>query len=238
MKARIPALVLAALLIGCVHNNTQTLVIMQDNVPDTSGGVCLIPGTISSTFRESGLLDRSFFLSGDIPSSAVGYEMYPVVKNNLSSSVSGTGVGIDPLAFNIQLSRADVELSDGASGEPLVTPFSVPLFKVVASGESTGLVVGVIPAALVPDLHDGQIVLAHLTVVGSRDGSEIRSNTVEFPITVCDGCLVNDVGPCTAFTGTASVNVCNIAQDEMAVCCEHSTLGLICPAVAEAASAD
>jgi hypothetical protein len=233
MRARIPALFLAALLCGCVANNTQSLVILQNNVPEVSEGACVAPGQASSLYRGNGTLDVSLVAGAGTSTQAAGYLMFPVVQNNLDSSVAGTSVTIDPNTFNIQLSRVDVEVTDAGTGRPLGSRFSVPVYKVIAAGGSAGLVVDVLPYPVMAELGDASMVMVKLTVVGERDGGQIKSNTMEYAITVCDGCLFDNAGACVDFTGTGSVNQCNIAQDQTAVCCEHSTKGLICPAVAE-----
>ena len=234
MKAPIVALLAVTLLMGCVGNNTQSLIIEQNNVPSTtSSGGCVAPGQASSEFRGSGLLDLSLLTNAGTPDQVVGYLMFPVVTNNLNSSVEGQSITIDPTAFNIQLKRVDVEVSDAGGGGMLMPRFSVPVYKVVEAGGSAGLIVDVMPYQAIANLGDTTMVMVKLTVIGERDGSDIRSNTMEYAINICNGCLFDDEGPCVDFTGTGTINQCNIAQDETAVCCEHSTRGLICPAVTE-----
>jgi hypothetical protein len=232
--ARISALLLAALVGGCVADNTQSLIITQNDVPDTTGESCVAPAGESSTFRPSGTLDISFFGSySGYPGPTAGYLMFPAVKNNLSGSVAGQTINTNPTMFNIEIKRVDVELEDAATGASISDKFSVPVFKILEAGSVVGLAVDVIPPVLVPSLADGQLVMAHVQVVGERDGGTIRSNTMDYAIEVCDGCLFHNAGACLDFSGTGSANTCNIAQDEVAVCCEHSVQGLICPAEAE-----
>lgn len=233
MKAPVVALLAATLVMGCVGNNTQSLVIEQNNVPTTSGGACVAPADVSGTYRGSGRLDVSLIVNAGTVEQGSGYLMFPVVTNNLKASASGSSVTIDPLAFNIQIKRVDVEVSDANTNRMLMDRFSVPMYKMLAAGSSTGLIVDVMPYQAVANLGDATMVMVNLTVIGERDGSDIRSNTMEYAIKVCDGCLFVDAGLCLDFSGEGSANACNLAQDETAVCCEHSTLGLICPAVAE-----
>lgn len=238
MKARIAALFAATLIGGCAGDNTQSLVILQNGVPEASGGVCISPAGETATFRSSGTLDRAFFTSySGYPGPSAGYLLFPAVKNNLGASVSGSQVNVDDTAFNIEITRVDVRLEDAVTGASLAPRFSVPQYKVLEANDVVGLAVDVVPAGLVPSLGDGQLVLAKVEVVGNRDGGEIRSNTMEYAIAVCDGCLFYNAGACADFSGSASVNQCNIAQDEVAVCCEHSTRGVICPAAVEAVPA-
>jgi len=231
MTRRISALLFAALIGGCVGDNS--LVIMQNGVPEVVGNTCVAPAGESSTFRSSGTLDLSFYSYGGSPQPTGGYWLFPTVKNNLSASVGGTSVGTSTTAFNIAVTRVDVELQDAVTEASLAPRFSVSVFKVLEAGGVMGVPVEVIPITMVSSLSDGQLVMAKVQVVGNRDGGEIRSNTMPYAISVCSGCLFDDAGPCVDFTGAGSANSCNIAQDEVAVCCEHSTRGIICPAEAE-----
>ncbi|MBI5481445.1 MAG: hypothetical protein HY906_21485 [Deltaproteobacteria bacterium] len=236
MMARIPALVFAALLCGCVADNTQSLVITQNDVPEVSGNTCIAPAGESTTFRASGTLDISFFSGySGYPGPSAGYLLFPAVKNNLSGSVAGTSITTNATMFTIEVNRVDVDLTD-AGGASLTQPFSVPVYKVLEAGSVIGLAVDVVPAEVISSLYDGMLIFAKVKVVGNRDGSTIHSNTMQYPISVCDGCLFHDAGACVDFTGTGSANLCNIAQDEVAVCCEDSVDGLICPAVTETVS--
>lgn len=228
MKAAIAAL-FAATLAGCVGNNTQMLVIMQNNVPETTAGACVAPADVSSLFRASGVLDLTLLAGAGTSDQGYGYLMFPVVTNNLS----GTSTGIDESAFNVALKRVDVEVSDAATGRLLTGKFSVPVYKVLPATSSAGLIVDVMPWAAVQSLGNTEMVMVELTVIGERDGSDIRSNTMSYAIEICSGCLLVDAGACTDFSGTGSINACNIAQDDPAVCCTTSTGELVCPAAAE-----
>jgi hypothetical protein len=237
MMARISALLLAALVGGCVADNTQSMVITQNDVPEVSGNTCVAPAGESATFRASGTLDISFFSSfAGYPGPTAGYLLFPAVKNNLSASVAGASISANPTMFTIEVTRIDVELEDAASGNRIADRFSVPVFKMLEAGAVIGLAVDVVPPVVVSSLSDGQLIMASVQVVGNRDGGEIRSNKMQYAISVCDGCLFHNAGACVDFSGTGSANVCNIAQDEVAVCCEHSVEGLICPAVVETVS--
>jgi len=233
MKLYISALLASVLFVGCANDNTQTLAILQNAVPQVSGTVCMAPAGATTTFRSSGVLDIAFFGEyGGSTQPSAGYLMFLAVQNKLTGSVLGTTVGTTEM-YTVTLKRVDVQLLDGYTNRPLADRFSVPIYKLLGANETAGIAVDIMPASVIASLADGMMVMAKLRVVGTRDGSEIRSNTMEYAIAVCDGCLLYDTGPCTEFSGTATVNACNIAQDEPAVCCEHSTRGLLCPAQTE-----
>jgi hypothetical protein len=156
-----------------------------------------------------------------------------VVTNNLKASAQGQSITIDPQAFNIMLKRVDVEVG-AVGGGALSGKFSVPVYKMLGAGDSAGLVVDVMPPEVLAGVGSTEMVMVKLTVIGERDGSDIRSNTMEYAIEICSGCLFVDGGSCLGFTGEGSANACNIAQDETAICCTPSAGGdPVCPAVAE-----
>jgi hypothetical protein len=231
MMARISALLVAAAVAGCVGDNTQSLVILQNNVPTASGGVCLAPAGATSTFRAAGTLDLSFWAGTDTP--RAGYLMFPVVENNLSGTVAGTAISQSTDQFAIEINRIDVKVVDADSGATVGQPFSVPAFKVLESGGTAGFAVDVLPPSIIPALAADRYVMVKLRVVGNRDGGEIKSNEMDYAIYVCDGCLAYDAGACVDYSGEATGNECNIAQDDPVACCLQSSGSYICPAAAE-----
>jgi hypothetical protein len=224
MRSRL-AIVLLLGLGACADNNTQSLLITQANIPETE---CVLPA-MSSVFRGYGTYDL-FFLTGDYlgPGPVGGYHVYPSMTNTLDPGSSGAV----PRAFTIQVTGAEVTLLDSSGG--VIDPTRMmPQFKVLKAGDAMSLDVLAIRPDVLGALTDGDLVFAHIQGVGERDGQEIRSNTIEFPIYICNGCLFYDEGPCTEVKEAGTVDPCNLAQDAVAVCCEHSTRGLLCPAEPE-----
>ena len=95
---------LAALtMLGCGQPPDQ-FIIVQDQVPLAG---CLIPTTIGSVYQSEGFMDARLVL----PGATVGYEIFPVVKNNLPGE--GTGAG-DPNRIALSAFEVDVAAADDA----------------------------------------------------------------------------------------------------------------------------
>jgi hypothetical protein len=83
-------------------------------------------------------------------------------------------------------------------------------------------------------------IVATATVVGDYYGDEIEASPFQFPLTVCNDCVVNDLGLCSlvaAGTAVRQGNACNPFQDGAIDCCEDDTSGaLVCPAAVQGPS--
>jgi hypothetical protein len=76
-------------------------------------------------------------------------------------------------------------------------------------------------------------LIATLTVFGDLAGDEVTSQEFKYPVTLCDHCIINDLGACSSVPTTATVrqgHPCGRFQDETVDCCETPD-GLLCPAV-------
>jgi hypothetical protein len=234
----------AALFLGSCGTPPGQFIIIQNQVPQSG---CVVPADLSAVYRDSGDLDLSL-VNND---AETGYLFFPLMQNNAPASMGG----IDP--NRIALSEFDVDLSvaDGApdsiknlfasaSSDATVAKlikFSVPTSGSVASGGgNTSGTVNAVPAELARRMLSQNALVApgeffYLTatvrVQGKTLTSTVTSDPFHYPIRVCDGCLVNDLGICPlAQAGSNNGNACNIAQDETIDCCELGT-SLVCPPV-------
>jgi hypothetical protein len=222
--------VLAMLFAGSCAKNTMSFVISENAIPDPT--TCIAPAGAGGDFRGAGVLDLKFYR--DYPDlNLPGYLIYPVVTNNLTDMVLGQQVGgTDLTIYTIEITRMDITLVNGTTGAILGQPFAVPFFKTILAASSASGSIEAIPRSMINTLSVANSpVIIKATFVGNRNGSEIRSNELELGVRICDGCLINDLGACVAFTGTASYNTCNLAQDVRADCCDADDGSLICPAV-------
>jgi hypothetical protein len=77
-------------------------------------------------------------------------------------------------------------------------------------------------------------VIADVVVFGDMSGKEITSQEFQFPVTICNDCVTNEVGPCPLPVGTVprAGNACNPFQDGTADCCRMGapSNALECPA--------
>jgi len=74
-------------------------------------------------------------------------------------------------------------------------------------------------------------VIASVVVFGDLAGSEITSQKYEYPVTICNDCVVRVGGACPLAEGTQVLtgNVCSPYQDGVVDCCTQGG-ALICPA--------
>jgi hypothetical protein len=73
-------------------------------------------------------------------------------------------------------------------------------------------------------------ILASTKVFGQIDGNDVQSNVFVFPITVCRGCLIRNLGDCSTVSSTPSTGGgCNMFQDVAIDCCTSGGAN-VCPA--------
>ena len=235
------ALAFALFTAACTAQDNITFAIIKNQVPEEG---CIIPTSDDGLYISTGRLDVSE-LPGGIANP--GYVFTPLVRNG-ASSVAG-----NPNENVIFLGGADVELLAGT------TQASLQLLEQLASAgmdKRTQLVSGSVSpggtaamgffaidadqtAAIAGFLAPGEQVqvVARISIFGRIDGSEIVSSNFDYPITVCNGCLLQDLGSCATFPPTQPIGeggACSPLQDSVLSCCTSSTGGgVICPAVHE-----
>ncbi len=216
--------------------------ILNDQVPIISGGGCAIPVN-PTVYQGEGTLDLSI-VRADFGSA---YFVFPLIENNLPSSSNGS---LDP--NEIQLSGFQIDI------KPIGAPPPASIQDVFNKNEGGALVHYQIPwsggiksgggqlsaaAAAFPVGLAQQLVAAggistepSLTVdlqiqaLGkTNSGLSMQSDPFEFPVQVCNGCLVANVAPCPYAAAPANPgNSCNPAQDVPVDCCTDNG-ALLCP---------
>jgi hypothetical protein len=242
---------LAALtILGCGQPPDQ-FIIVQDQVPMQPG--CLIPTTIGSVYQSEGFMDVRLVF----PDTTIGYEIFPVVRNNLPGNSGSSG---DPNRIALSAFEVDVSVADdapqgvkdmfaafqtsGPSGAPdqMIKYRSLTSGSVTSEGGTAASAVTGVPADLARALRaSGHLqgappfhLISTVRAVGKTTTRTVTSDPFDFPITVCDGCLIrNAVGgevPTCPLTYTpATGNSCNIAQDGYVDCCQTGAGELVCP---------
>jgi hypothetical protein len=210
--------------------------ILNDQIPNP-GLVCSVP--INPTvYMGEGLLDVAIVRTG-APSA---YLLFPLIENNLP----GSGAANDP--NQIQITGFDVDISTIGSGTPAAMQvlndnsqllhFRVPWSGGVSSGGGQiSAIVETVPVALAMQLAGagglgatpGLTLNLRVQAVGSTNsGRSLTSDPFNFPLEVCNGCLIGNVAPCP-YRATNAGNACNPAQDLAVDCCTENG-NLICPA--------
>ena len=75
-------------------------------------------------------------------------------------------------------------------------------------------------------------MLAEVVIRGDINGSTITSAPYLYPITVCNDCVVSNLGACPLPSGVdvRTGNGCNPFQDGVVDCCTDADNRLVCPA--------
>jgi hypothetical protein len=216
--------------------------ILNNQVPTMSGGCEIMVNPM--IYRGQGTLDVGVVQ----PGYGTAYELFPLVENNLPGGVMA---GHDP--NQIQLSGFDVDISvlgtappaaaqvisNAETANPALLHYRVPWSGGVSSGGGQiATAVSVVPVDLAGALlTNGGLGTSPALTLNVRvealgtttNGTTMTSDPFNYPIQVCNGCLVGNVAPCPLKTVTNAGNACNPAQDAIVDCCTDNG-ALICPA--------
>lgn len=179
---------------------------------------------VSSLSLASGVLDVA---------GKQGYVVEPVVQNDLLSSA---GTDQQPERNRLQLDKFKVSLDLGQAAAANVPDslvnFEYPTSGTISPGSTLQAKVRVVPDALVGYLNfpsgHRPLIIATIQAVALHNGSTIESTESHFPIELCSGCLVRDLGACPTEAVEYSSNECGLPQDQPVVCCTDSVAGFHC----------
>lgn len=220
---------MAVLSAGCIAEDL-TLIVFQNQQAEEG---CVIPSGVEAAFLSTGLLD----LSGER-----GYVVSPVLQN---------GASVDEISPNqnvVLVSGADVELRVASTARSIEVVTMLAAMQQhlrthyfsasIVGGGSAGVAFPAIDVDQVRVLRDllgdeSVPLVARIEVFGVIDGSrDVRTPPFDYPITVCEGCLVEDLGACNAIELEVVIKqggACNIFQDQPVSCCDNGDMR-VCPA--------
>ncbi len=216
--------------------------IVNNQVPTAN---CSVPVN-DNVYQGQGILDAKLVRSG----AGSAYFVFPLLKNNLSGA-SGGGVDSNKIvltsfAVDISLLTAPPEITSlvdmlnaDASLSALLhyqTPWSG---SIASGGGELSAIVAALPVELAGrmlgtqglSIQPSTFVNLRVRSFGHTTTRDIESDPFDYPVAVCDGCLIANVQPCP-FLGTPlnTGNPCNVAQDYPVDCCTAGN-ELICPPV-------
>jgi hypothetical protein len=96
--------------------------------------------------------------------------------------------------------------------------------------------VPVIPTGLVRNLKypselEEFVILVKIRAVAEHNGAELKSAEFEYPVLLCRGCLVTDLGKCSGI-GSAQANAvtnnCGLPQESRVACCDLDSSNPVC----------
>jgi len=220
MRAQWPVVGILAWVLGaggCVEDD-KSFFIRQNQIPDSD---CLV-STDATEFRGAGLLDVS---------GGYGYYMYPLVENGLMSTAGDN----QPERNALHMTGFSIEIDLGSI--PGSYPDEVLDFVFLVSGtidpggQAAYAGIEVIKAELVKRLSIPKglrpVVTVSMRAIAKRSGEEMESAEFVFPVTLCNGCLVDFRNTCPLSTDkTILTNECGLPQDSAVTCCP-TTGGLV-----------
>lgn len=225
------ALVLGTLAFTACVENQSSVVILRNQSP--SGGCT---ASDSGGSRSMGVLDISALAFQCFEPQ---YFMFPLVQNNLTSTVASQGIELNYI--NIKEARIDLDLGAlGANVESSATRFRYPAFLMLAPEESASMQVPVIPVQTAELIGSEAratglmpILRVRLKFLYEHGGLEHETHEIEYPVQLCDGCLINADYQCDGGDLPMTIpqgNACNPTQDDPLVCCYSTGECPVCPA--------
>lgn len=205
---------------------------------------------IGATCSLSGSPDQPFISHGTIHySSPVAYLLTPLIQSRIVASETDT----DEAQKTIQLRGADVTLTlkalsiergDGSiqttQMDTELGQFSTLFSGAITPGGSVNVGVDIIPpsvlrsvaqmsgANLETDAFNAE-VLASVVIKGDINGSSIEAAPYLYPVSVCNNCVLVNLGACPLSVQPRTGNACNPFQDGVVDCCVDESNNLICP---------
>jgi hypothetical protein len=249
------AAIAAAGLAGCVADGGDATLLVLHNQAPASG--CVIDSSKTAPFLAAGVIDVSPYRA-DGSSAGRGYFLTPLVENTSFADTS------DPAAVGrrtaiVKGAHVDISFLDtsefDATAQAQLQADGLTQFDAIFAGSIepnyglTSFGFDAVPAGLLdaivanhpytsgdpytPFADVGMIVT--IKVFGVVGGNSIESNEFAYPVTVCDECLISDVGDCSVLDPSFSARdggACAVNQDGVTDCCEDLTNNtLLCPAV-------
>ena len=217
---------------ACKAADDQPLVILEMRPP--AAGPAASGCGQSAFFISSGVLDVGLLAA--FPGH--GYELWPVVLNRELSNAAQNG-GVE--SARVTVTGADVDLCfDAACSsmfglDPNEQHFRQSLYKVIDPQVQQPIPVEIIPGTAAAKIQAADPTLpltatVSLKIIGRSNELDVKSNTAQFRVDICSGCLIHQLGPCSATTVAANMGTCNPVQDALIDCCTSTTGALVCPA--------
>lgn len=221
-----PALVLGA----CVSHGDEGMVVLNNTAVGAATS-CSLSGDPSQPFQPMGMISTL---------SPGPYLVTPLIQSRITADPTNAG---QITQRTIQLQGAHIHLSFPAGSTTVTTDPGNLNFDALFSADlppqgTANVAFGLIPAGLIADAGKlgGTVhieVLADVTIFGSLGGDRVDASPWQYPVTICNDCVVNNLGTCTmGITASNKGNPCNVFQDGVVDCCTDGTTGAIrCPAM-------
>jgi hypothetical protein len=226
-------------LVACVDTGDEGIYVLNNTAIT---GECSLSGSPDQPSIGHGLIN---YLS------PTAYVMTPLIQSRIQAQMN-----VDDTSRTVQLRGADivltlkavtVEHADGTftttQPEKQLAMFSTLFSGSVPPGGTVNAFVNAIPPAtlrqiaaesgadLTMEAFNAE-VLAQVVIRGEINDNNMTSAPYLFPITVCNDCVVSNLGSCPLPSGVQvrTGNSCNPFQDGVVDCCSDTMGRLVCPA--------
>jgi len=235
----------AAGLAGCAADAGDASLLVLHNQAPSSG--CTLSADKTGAFIAAGYLDLNSSV-GSTSTVGQGYLMTPLLENTAFADTADPTATARRTAV-IHGAHVDISFVSGidAATQSALEAQGLTQFDALFAGAIdpnyglTTFAFDAIPADVLNGILNANPaggfevgMVATITIYGEIGGNPIESNAFAFPITVCDGCLLDDRGPCsmlnTSFTPREG-GACAPNQDGVTDCCTDPQGVLLCPAV-------
>lgn len=227
---------------GCVADSGGEGFVIVNNTAVT-GTDCALSGIPGQPFVPHGQI-----FSG----SPGGYLLTPLMQSQITATMDQElqrTIMFEGANISLTIEAITVQHPDGSFDRPTAPTLAAAdgQFQALFSGSlppggTANVSFEVIPVASLAAItaaSGGNVQTDHINVevsalvkpFGTMGGSRVDGGPFKYPVTVCNDCVVNDLGACPIMGTIRTGNACNPFQDGPVDCCESGT-SLICPAPA------
>jgi hypothetical protein len=251
------AVLAAALAAGCAADSGDTTVLVLGNMAPAPG--CTFTAALTGPFISGGTLDLSLDRVNMVTTVQRGYEFAPLIENESVADTSNQSL-VARRTLIVQGAHVDISFNDtvefSMDQQAMLRDMGLTHFDSLFAGSvqpNGGLGVftfELLPAALIDKiLADHPLgtgpympfapigVVAKVVVYGTLGGGATASLEFDYPVTVCDTCLIQNQGACASLPSgfmARTGGACESNQDAVTDCCTTATGALVCPASATA----
>ena len=236
---RLTTLTAILALTACANTGDEGMIVLNNTA---TGDSCTLSGASSQPFIAHGQIWAK---------SPNGYFLTPLIQSRVMSadSVDDTQRTIFLTGANVSLEvkAVTIEHADGSFANPTRPvlsgqqgKFSALFSASLPPAGTVNVGFDVIPVQTLRTILTASgagatdkmtaEVLATVTMLGKLGGDDINGQPFQFPISVCNDCVVVDNGACPmTITAPRAGNACNVYQDGIVDCCRDASNNFICP---------
>ncbi len=224
---------------GCVADTGGEGFIILNNTA-VMGTQCLLTGTIGQPFKSHGEITTL---------SPAGYLFTPLFQSQLTALTgqeSQRTIMFDGANVDLTVEAVTIQHADGTFSKP--TPptltgtdgkFQALFSGSLAPGGTANASFEILPlstigtivqgAGLATGDHLSAEVKAVISPFGTMGGSRINGTPFQYPVTVCNDCIVVDHGACPIVGTVRTGDACQPYEDAIVDCCRDTSNNLVCP---------